>query len=122
MHEGMDENGKYTEDKNRNFRLTCTKKQQQTSKQLTVEALYLDLDDLKRGTSDRRRDRQTETDREESPTLFLKNLLGAKKEKKRGGGGSERRETETERERERERETHTERERQRASERENDEG
>ena len=51
-----------------------------TSKQLTVEALYLDLDDLKQSKSDKRRDR----DREESPTLFLKSLLGAKKEKMGG--------------------------------------
>ena len=57
-----------------------------TSKQLTVEALYLDLDDLKQSKSDKRRDRQTDRDREESPTLFLKSLLGAKKEKMGGWG------------------------------------
>ena len=52
------------------FRLKCSKK---LNKQVIFEALYLDLEDLKQSDS---WGEGKKAEREESPTLFIKSLLG----------------------------------------------
>ena len=59
------------------YRLNCRNK---TSKYLTVEALYSDLEDLEQSKSANKEREKRERDKErerESPTLFIKSLLVA---------------------------------------------